>query len=131
MSHTYHKIWLHIFWGTKCRTPYLTSGLRKKLFAHIRYIAYIKGYHLYIINGVEDHVHCLFSLNPKICISKMINDIKGESSHWINSQKLINQHFTWQQGFSVYSISYKHVDRVRKYIENQENHHNLRSPGKG
>ena len=65
---------------------------------------------------------CLI-LNPKNSISKMINDIKGESSHWINEQKLLKAKFTWQRGFGVFSVSESNIDDVRNYILNQVEHH--------
>ena len=123
MSQTYYKIWLHIVWSTKDRFPFLSPEIRKKLFNHIHAIASEKSYHLSQIIGIEDHVHCLFSFNPKYSISKMINDIKGESSHWLNEQKLLKAKFNWQRGFGVFSVSESNVDGVRNYIKNQEGHH--------
>ena len=123
MSQTYFKVWLHIVWSTKDRFPFLTPPIRKQLFDHIYEIAYKKDYHLSQINGIEDHIHCLFSLNPKIAISKMVNDIKGESSHWLNEQKLMKARFSWQRGFGVFSVSELNVERIRRYIKNQQEHH--------
>ena len=123
MSQTYFKIWLHIVWSTKDRFPFLSPEIRTKSFNHIRTIATEKGYHLSLINGIEDHVHFLFSLNPKNSISKMINDIKGESSHWINEQKLLKAKFAWQRGFGVFSVSEFNIYDVRNYILNQVEHH--------
>lgn len=123
MSQTYYKIWLHIVWSTKDRFPLLSSKIRKNLFEHIHTVASEKGYHLLLINGVEDHVHCLFSFNPKYSISKMVNEIKGESSHWLNEQKLLKVRFNWQRGFGVFSVSESNLNGVRNYILNQKEHH--------
>jgi len=59
------------------------------------------------------------------CLSgtKVANLIKGESSHWINSNDFIPQKFAWQDGFSVFSVSHSMVETVRKYIFNQQEHH--------
>jgi len=32
-------------------------------------------------------------------------------------------HFAWQTGYSAFSVSKSQVDRVKRYIENQEEHH--------
>ncbi len=122
MAQTYYNIWLHIVWSTKDRFPFLSPEIRTKLFIHIHKIASEKGYHLSLINGIEDHIHCLFSLNPKYAISKMVNDVKGESSHWLNEQKFLKTKFNWQRGFSVFSVSESKVNQVRKYINNQVEH---------
>jgi putative transposase len=127
MSHVYYKCWYHIIWTTHKREPLLTKKARKKLFGHIRRKAAERGYHLDTINGVEDHVHCLFSLHPKFAISKVVKDIKGESSHWMNEEENISDYFKWQDGYSVFSISEREVEKVRAYIFNQEVHHQSES----
>jgi REP element-mobilizing transposase RayT len=123
MSQTYHKIWLHIVWSTKDRFPFLTTDIRTKLYAHIRAFAAEKEYHLILINGTEDHVHCLVSLNPKHAISKMVNELKGESSHWLNEQRILRARFSWQRGFAAFSVSESGVGEVKKYIQGQQEHH--------
>lgn len=123
MSHTYYKIWLHIIWSTKNRLPLLVAEQRSQIFRHIREKARDEGYHLDMINGVEDHVHTLFSLNPKFAVSEVANKIKGESSNWINANDILQKRFGWQQGYSAFSVSESGVVRVREYIKNQEEHH--------
>ncbi|MCF8457838.1 MAG: transposase, partial [Bacteroidales bacterium] len=56
-------------------------------------------------------------------IAKLIGLIKGESSHWINQNKLTQSHFEWQDEYYAASISYSHLEAVRKYIREQEEHH--------
>jgi REP element-mobilizing transposase RayT len=49
--------------------------------------------------------------------------IKGESSFWVNKQKLIDQKFEWQDEYIGLSVSESAIDNVRRYIANQEEHH--------
>ena len=49
--------------------------------------------------------------------------LKGESSFWINQQEMINSKFRWQDEYFAVSVSESQVDAVRKYIQNQEEHH--------
>lgn len=123
MAHTYYKIWVHIIWSTKDRRPLLNSELRPQLFQHVHEKAIAEGYYLDIVNGVDDHLHSLFSLNPKFAISEVVNKIKGESSHWINSNGFLKTKFAWQEGYAAFSVSESAVARVREYIKNQEEHH--------
>ena len=123
MSQVYYRLWIHLVWTTHLRQPFLTKPVKIKLFEQINQISIEKGYQLDIINGVEDHVHCLFSLKPKYSISKVVKDIKGSSSHWINENKICAEYFNWQDGFAAYSVSYKDVPMIRNYINNQEKHH--------
>jgi putative transposase len=123
MSQSYYKIWLHVVWGTKDRFPFLTTKIRKELYNHMKETAKEKGYHLSLVNGTDNHVHCLFAIRPKISISKMINDVKGESSHWINNCNFLKVRFSWQRGFGAFSVSESQVKKVWEYILNQEEHH--------
>ncbi len=123
MGHVYYKIWIHSVWSTKERTPCLTKEVRDKLFNHILKKAEEKGLTIEVINGYTDHCHILLPLNPKYAISEVLNIFKGESSHWINSEKLTSSHFAWQEGYSAFSVSESQVERVRNYITNQEQHH--------
>ena len=53
--------------------------------------------------------------------------IKGESSFWINKNKLTSAKFEWQDEYFAVSISQSVIDRVRNYIKNQEEHHNKKT----
>jgi len=123
MQHTFFKLWIHLVWSTRSREPLLFDKVRINIFFHIKETAEKNGYHLDVINGTEDHLHCLLSLHPKYAISDIVNDLKGESSHWINEQNLMKPKFLWQRGFGAFSVSESNVKKIRKYILNQEEHH--------
>jgi REP element-mobilizing transposase RayT len=80
-----------------------------------------------IINGMSDHIHCLFLLNPQKSIAEVIKQIKGSSSHYINQNNLITEKFAWQTGYAAYSVSESVVDKVFHYIRNQKEHHQKKS----
>lgn len=103
MSHTYHKLWIHLIWSTKDRFPFLTREFRNDVIFHIKEKAWEKEIHLDILNGTADHLHALLGLDPKQSIADIVNSLKGESSHWVNEQKLIRSHFAWQEGYSAFS----------------------------
>jgi putative transposase len=124
MSHTYSRIWMHYITHTKYNSPLLSKTLIPLLISHYKE-RYKPGCEVYvdIANGVADHFHLLVGQKPTISPSKVANPIKGESSHWINSNDFIPQKFAWQEGFSVFSVSHSMVNTVRNYILNQEEHH--------
>ena len=118
------RIWVHLVYSTKNREPYLYSKeVREKVFNHIKENAKEKDIHLDTINGYHEHVHCLLLLNKESSISKEVQLIKGETSHWINLNKLIDEEFCWQDDYWAVGVSESHVEQVRKYILNQERHH--------
>ena len=117
------KVWLHFVWSTKDRLPHLTDEVRFKVFEHIRENARGKGIHIDFINGYLDHVHCLISLGTGQTLEKIMQLIKGESSFWINKNKLTKTKFAWQDEYFVVSVNESTLPSVRKYIANQEEHH--------
>jgi putative transposase len=118
------SIWVHVVFCTKNREPFLKSlSLRKQFFEHIRQNASQKLIRLDSINGYEEHVHCIFSLGRDQCISNIIQLIKGESSYWINNNRLIREHFKWQDDYWAVGISASHLNSTRFYLFNQDNHH--------
>lgn len=118
------KIYIHLVWSTKNRVPYLSSPeVRKKVWQHIKDNAVQKGVFVDFVNGYSDHCHCLVSLSSDQQIQKVVQLIKGESSFWINKEKLTQDKFAWQDEYFAVSVSESMVDTVRNYIKNQEVHH--------
>ena len=118
------KIYIHIVFSTLNRKPFLNSSdLRVKVWKHIKENATKKGIFLDMVNGYSDHCHCLVSLGTDQNIEKIVQLIKGESSHWINKNELTKEKFNWQAEYFAVSISESHIERVRNYIKNQEKHH--------
>ena len=119
----YCKIIVHLVFSTKNRVPYITKELKPVLLEHIKQNSIAKAIFIDTINCMEDHIHILLSLGTEQSISKVAMLLKGESSFWVNKQKLISQKFEWQDEYYVTSVSESAVGIVRKYIQNQEEHH--------
>ncbi|MCC5927767.1 MAG: IS200/IS605 family transposase [Cyclobacteriaceae bacterium] len=118
------KVYIHFVWSTKNRHPYLDSkDLRCKVWEHIRQNAREKGIYIDFVNGHIDHCHCLVSLGVNQTIQKVAQMIKGESSFWINKNKLTTKKFDWQDEYFAVSVSESMIVKVRDYIKNQEEHH--------
>jgi REP element-mobilizing transposase RayT len=120
---SYVRIWLHCVWGIKRNQKLISKSLHQKLINHIREKADEKGIYIDSVNAHQDHVHCLISLSATQSISSVINQIKGESSFWINKEKLTGIKFEWSDRYFSVSVSESHVGRVRAYIQNQQEHH--------
>jgi REP element-mobilizing transposase RayT len=117
------KIWIHLVWSTKNHEPFLSDSIRQKVFQHIRENARAKGIYIDYINGYLDHVHCLISLGTDQTIEKIMQLLKGESSFWINKNKICKFKFAWQEEYFAASVSPSGIPAVRRYIANQEEHH--------
>jgi REP element-mobilizing transposase RayT len=119
----YTKIYLHIVWSTKDRKPLITKELKPLLLNHIIENSKTKNIFIDSINCVDDHVHLLISLGIEQTLSKIMLLIKGESSYWVNKQKIIPNKFEWQDEYFAASVSYTSIANVRRYIAKQEEHH--------
>jgi putative transposase len=120
----YIKVMIHFVWSTKNRMPLLASPeLRKQVWKHIRDNAAEKGIFIEMINGYQEHCHCLISLGIDQTMSKIMHLLKGESSYWINKNRLCREKFEWQDDYFASSVSESMAPRVREYIKNQEDHH--------
>jgi len=123
MPHSFNKIWIHAIWATKERVPIIKSTVESKIHQFISDQLRDQGCPIRIINGMPDHIHCLFLLNPTKSIAEIIKQIKGTSSHYVNQNNLIAEKFAWQTGYAAYSVSESGVDKVFEYIKNQKKRH--------
>lgn len=72
---------------------------------------------------MPDHIHIFIGLRPNQSISSLIQNVKTESSKWINNENFCHSTFAWQEGYGAFSYSKSHVQNVIRYIQNQEAHH--------
>jgi len=104
---------------------YLISFGGGKYFKYISGIITNKGQKAIIVNGVGNHVHIFVGLKPSMRISDLVRDIKNNTTNYINKKKLVKGKFSWQEGYGVFSYTHSHIDKVYKYILNQEEHHRV------
>lgn len=127
MPHSFNKIWIHAIWATKKREPLIHPSIEIKLHQFIYNQLRELGCPVRIVNGMPDHLHCLFLLNPQKSIAEVMKQIKGSSSHFVNQENLLDYKFAWQTGYAAYSVSESGAESVYQYIKNQKRHHQKRS----
>jgi putative transposase len=106
-----------------------TFELREKVWQHLRENAERKGIFINAVGGYTDHCHCLISLGNQQSMSNVMFLLKGESSYWINKNKLCKRKFEWQDEYYALGVSTSAVPRVRAYIKRQEEHHGKQKCG--
>lgn len=79
------------------------------------------------IGGYTDHVHILISTTEKMTLRDVVRNIKSFSSRWINENGLCQGGFEWQAGAGYFSYSLGQLEGVKKYIENQVEHHRYKT----
>lgn len=72
---------------------------------------------------MPDHLHVFFGMRPVQALCDLIQDVKQDSSKWINKKNFLKSRFEWQQGFGAFSYSKSQASQVIGYVQNQEAHH--------
>ncbi|WP_416439431.1 IS200/IS605 family transposase [Phnomibacter sp. MR] len=122
------QVYIHAVWSTLLRQPLMTKEKRAAIFHFIEQYAASKEIHILALNGVEDHIHCLFQLNPNLPLAKHLQLLKGGSAFWINHESnLFSAHFSWAQEYFAGSVSADRLPKVKQYIATQEEHHKKQS----
>ncbi len=123
MANTYHQIYLHLVFAVKYRNAVISKKWSHSLYGVIGNLINETGCKTFIVNGVEDHVHCLVGLKPVISVAELMKSVKAKSSKYINDEGLTPTRFEWQNGYGVFSLHQSTINRVYQYIQNQEEHH--------
>src|SRR3954447_17923003 len=123
MPQSLAKVYLHVIFSTKNRTPGLADAWRDELFQVVGGTANNLGCQSLIVGGVADHVHLLFQLSRTITVADAVGKIKSASSAWINQTRGLSMDFHWQAGYAAFSVSQSNVEAVRQYIRRQPEHH--------
>ncbi|MEN8248223.1 MAG: IS200/IS605 family transposase [Bacteroidota bacterium] len=127
MPHSFNNIWIHAIWSTKNWQNLILPQVEKEIFNHMHKQFNEMGCKVKVINGMADHVHCLFMLNPQKAITEVMKQIKGSTAYYVNQSDLIRDKFGWQTGYGAFSVSESQIEKVHSYIINQKDHHKKRS----
>ncbi len=127
MANTYSQITIHLIFAVKNRDYLLQSDFRDEIFMYISGIFKNLNQKLICINGIPNHIHILFGLNPDSSISNVVRDVKRFSTKFINEKRYLKGKFAWQEGYAAFSYSRSQRDKVINYINNQEKHHKVKT----
>ena len=120
---TYTEIHIHAVFSVQDRIPLLAKAWRCNLYKYIISIIQKHGHKVLSIGGTDDHVHILLGLRANQSLMSIMQEVKRDSSEWINQNNLVAGNFHWQKGYGAFSHSKSQIRNVAKYIENQETHH--------
>ena len=77
------------------------------------------------IGGVEDHIHILTGVKPTIAPSEFLLKLKPSVTNW--AKRNIHNKFGWQDGYGAFSVADAGIEGLRRFIQNQEEHHRRES----
>jgi len=110
--------------GYKKRQPLITPEIEPLIHGFMRSKAIGLGGTVFAIGGIEDHVHVVCSIPPKIAVATFIGQVKGASSAKVNQGRGDEEaRFAWQEEYAVFSFDRKRLPYVVNYVEMQKQHH--------
>ena len=109
---------MHCVFSTKDRADLIRDP--ERLRQYLTGIARGKNIPLVAAGGTRNHLHVLLALPPAMPLAKAVQDLKGNSSRWLNES---SSGFAWQRGYGAFSVSESRRQAVIAYIAGQEEHH--------
>jgi putative transposase len=123
MGKAWYKLYYHVTWSTSNRTPIITPQIEAVLYPYLELKAKEHNGYIHACNGVDDHVHLVITIPPRLSVSEMIGKLKGSSSHYINNEARLGETFSWQEGYGALTVSAGDLDAIIHYVERQKIHH--------
>jgi REP element-mobilizing transposase RayT len=120
---SYTQIYIHLVFAIKSRDVALNPDIRPRVFEYMSGILTNMKHKSLIVNGVSNHVHVFYGMNPKLSVSDTVHDLKRSSALFINQNELCRGSFAWQEGYGGFSYSKSQIKDVYNYIRDQEIHH--------
>ena len=117
MPQSFACCYCHLIFSTKDRAPIITAKVQPRLFDYIGGILRSEGCVLISAGGMPDHVHLLFVLARTLSLSKVVEEVKKETSKW--AKEHVHPGFYWQNGYGAFSVSPSNVPAVRPLTSNE------------
>ena len=127
MSQSLNRIYVHLIFSTKNRVPLITDDIKDELFNYLGGVCKNLECNPVQVGGYRDHVHILCLLSKKMTLVKLLEEVKSSSSKWIKTKDEKFSSFYWQSGYGAFSVNPTETDLVKKYIQNQEEHHKVKN----
>ncbi len=124
---TYWRLHYHISWSTKDRQPILTPKVEKVFYGVIYGKAKELDLKIHAAGNVDDHVHIVVSIPPKIAVADCVRHLKGASAFAINHMAESDGQFKWQAGYGALTVGERSLETVMEYAARQKEHHKERT----
>lgn len=123
MAQTLFQSYFHIVFSTKNRFRFIEPDIEDELYAYIGGIVRNYDGKLLSAGGDSNHGHLLVSMSKNHLVPTLIGAVKRDSSKWIKTKGGLLTMFGLQDGYSAFSVGYREIPAVEKYIANQKEHH--------
>ena len=124
LSHSKWDCTYHVVFVPKYRKKVLYGKVRKFLGPVFHELAVQKRSKIVEGNMVQDHVHMMIQIPPKMAVSEVIGYLKGKSAIAVARQfggrkRNFNGEKLWARGYAVSTVGFE-KEKVQSYVKNQE-----------
>ena len=93
MPNTYTQLHIQLVFAVKYRAALIHALWKDRLHQYLTGIIQNNDHKLLQINSMPDHIHLLIGLKPTQAISALVQNMKSESTKWINDNRLTPSKF--------------------------------------
>ncbi len=128
-AHSVGVMMLHLEWKPKYAYRMFRKEEQKNLCAAcIRRAASLHNIKIIVLSVMPEHVHCEVQVSLNISASKVLQILKGLSAKLFfeknpKARLRYPKGHLWSRGKFASSVGFVQEEVVRRYIENQEEHH--------
>jgi putative transposase len=113
----------HLVWCPKYRRPVLLKPVDRRLKELLREKAGELDMTIHTLEVMPDHVHLFLEADPTLCVTEIVNRLKGFTSHQLREEfPFLRSRLPtlWSRSYYAGSVGSVSEAVVRKYIENQK-----------
>lgn len=123
-SHTKYNNNYHVVWIPKYRRAVLGNPKIKEILIEIiNGQCEDKGWKVFALEVMPDHVHLFISIQPRWSIDKVVKQLKGNTSTQLRrifpELKARTRKALWAKGYYETTAGYVSQDQIKKYIDKQ------------
>lgn len=123
MANTFTKSYFHLVFAVKYRNALIKKEWKDELERYITGIVQNHKHKLIAVGAMPDHIHIFIGYYLNQLVPDLVETVKTSSTHWVKEKKLTPFKFQWQKGYGAFTYSRHEVDKIAKYVLNQEEHH--------
>jgi len=123
MANTYTQLYIQFVFVVEGRDNVIPKAHKDSVERYMTGLVQERKHKMLAISCMPNHTHLFIGYNPAQSMPDFVSDVKTAATKFIKKQPWMPFNFSWQRGYGAFSYSRSHIDRVVKYILNQEEHH--------
>jgi putative transposase len=123
MAGTFSQIYLQFVFAVQGRQSLIPQEHKEELHKYITSLVQARNCRMLAVHCMPDHLHLFAGIRPAVYLPDLVKEVKVQSNEFIKEKGWTNGVFCWQEGYGVFSYGHSQLDRVCKYVLNQEAHH--------